>query len=505
MASNLWTRREFLRRLGCVASACTATGLARSVLAEQRPTSRPNVLFIISDDLCTALGGYRHPQCKTPNLDRLAARGVLFEKAYCQYPVCGPSRASIMCGQYPKALGTMSNGQGSAFRKRYPDLVTMPQLFRRHGYHAARVSKIYHMGIPGDILKGTPGVDDPASWDQTVNIKGPEQYAPGKKEDLSPKVQHQGVDFVRVEAEGDDLVHADGMAARHAIRLLGELRGKPFFLAVGMVRPHVPLAAPKAYFTPYPADAMKLAEVPAGDLADVPKAAQTQTNAVKYGMDAPQQRKTLSAYYACVSYMDAQVGKVLDELERLKLTEKTVIVFTSDHGYNLGQHTCWQKLSLWEDAVRSPLIISAPGARASAARGGRCAKVVELIDLHPTLADLCGLQPPAGLPGTSLRPLVEDPSGKAWKDKVAYTVTRGGGESLRAGRWRYSVWQDGKAGVELYDHDRDPGEFTNLATDPRHRQTVEELERQLVEARGRAEHLAQAAPKQPARGGPARR
>jgi arylsulfatase A-like enzyme len=394
-----------------------------------------------------------------------------------------------MTGQYPTAIGTIKNGNGSEFRSRLPGIVTMSQFLRKRGYYAARVSKIYHMGIPGDILAGTEGVDDPLSWDEAINILGPEQNAPGDKEDLSPLVTHQGVDFVKVEADGDDLVHADGMTAEHAVRLLGELKNKNFFLGVGLVRPHVPLVAPRAYFDPYDPNMMEIPFVPEGDLDDVPEAAQTQSNEVKYGMSEEQQRKTLGAYYASIAYMDAQVGKLLDELDRLNLTEKTIVVFTSDHGYNMGQHTCWQKLSLWEDSVRVPFIVSVPWLHRKAKDFRRTYKVTELIDLYPTIADLCGYDVPDNLPGQSLRPLLEDPQGKGWKEKPAYTITKSGGDSLRTNRYRYNEYNKGKDGVELYDHQSDPQEFTNLAVDPAYASLVAEMKQQMETARQRASEL----------------
>ncbi|NIA13134.1 MAG: sulfatase-like hydrolase/transferase [Nitrospiraceae bacterium] len=472
------SRRDFLRQVTQGVAALALLG-GVSVAQDKR---KANVLFIISDDLCTALSGYGHPQCKTPNLDRLAKRGVQFERAYTQNPVCGPARAAIMTGLYPASIGATGNRQ-SDFRSRYPDILTMPQVFRRDGYYTARVSKIYHMGIPGDILEGTAGLDDPLSWDEAVNIKGPEQYAEGEKEDLCPKVTHQGVDFVKVEAEGDDLVHADGMATEAALKMLRAHKDEPFFLAVGMVRPHVPLVAPKGYFAPYPPTQMKLADVPEGDLDDVPKAAQSQTNAVKYGMSEEQQRKTLGAYYASVTYMDAQVGKLLDEVDMLGLADDTIIVFTSDHGYNLGQHTCWQKNSLFEDAVRVPLIIAAPGL---GKKGAKSYRVVEHIGLYPTLAALCGLDVPDDLHGRSFAPLVIDPDDEAFAGQAAYTVARGRGESLRTERWRYNLWNDGRLGVELYDHEEDPAEFRNLAADSKYADVVAELDKRLKRHRDRA-------------------
>lgn len=479
-------RRKFLKALLAAAGGYLLTN--RNLNLSMGPKN-PNVLFIISDDLATALSGFGHPQCQTPNLDRLAKRGVIFERAYCQFPVCGPSRASIMTGQYPTAIGTTSNGPGSEFRSKYPKITTMSQFLRQQGYHAARVSKIYHMGVPGDILAGNDGVDDPLSWDEAFNVTGPEQNAPGDKEDLCPKVTHQGVDFVKIEADGDDLVHADGMATQKAIQLLRQLKNKKFFLGVGLVRPHVPLVAPRPYFVPYPPNDMQLAYVPEGDLDDVPEAAQSQTNAVKYGMSEDQQQKVLGAYYASVSYMDAQVGKLLDELERLNLREKTIVVFTSDHGYNLGQHTSWQKLSLWEDSVRVPFIISVPWLHRKSLDFRRTFKVTELIDLYPTIADLCGFDIPDNVPGQTMRPLLEDAEGKGWKEKNAYTISRFGGDSLRTKRWRYNEWNEGRDGVELYDHDNDPGEFTNLADNPAYQNVLTEIKQQMKKAREKAKQL----------------
>ncbi len=477
-------RRDFIKTSGLMGLGTLFSGTI--IPGGAKTKTPPNVVFIISDDLSTALSGYQHSQCHTPHLDRLAARGLLFERAYCQYPVCGPSRASLLCGQYPSSLGTANNAS-SDFRDRLPDLITLPQFFRQQGYTTARVSKIYHMGVPGDILRGTPGTDDPRSWDVSFNIRGPEHYAAGRREDLSPSLSHQGMDFVKVEATGGDLAHADGLTARKAIELLGQLES-PFFLAVGMVRPHVPLVAPASYFDPYPDQEMMLANVPDDDLQDVPSAAQSQTNEVKYGMSTEQQRKVLSAYYASISYMDAQVGKILKELKRRGLYENTIIVFTSDHGYNLGEHSCWQKLSLWEDTVRVPLIISYPFAHSR--HGQREKSIIELLDLYPTLSDLCGFDPPDGLAGRSFRSLIVDPARGGWEPKAAYTISRHGGESLRTDRWRLNLWNDGKEGIELYDHTVDPNEYNNLALNADYQKIVKDLTQRLRYRREQAEQTA---------------
>jgi arylsulfatase A-like enzyme len=477
------------------AAALSLSALASGQPAEAPPheAAPPNVLLIISDDLSTALSGYGHPQCQTPNLDRLAARGVTFTRAYCQYPVCGPSRASILTGHYPSAIGETSGVYKAApsdavppaggFREQFPDLVTMPQFFASHGYATARVSKMFHMGIPGEIITGSSRYEDPASWQTSINIKAPEHRAPGELEDLSPLVTHQGMDFITVKADGGLEVHADAWAARETIRLMGELP-QPFFIGVGMVRPHVPLVAPREYFDLYPWEDMILPSVAADDLDDVPQAAQTQTNSVKYGMSEEQQRKALAGYYASITFMDAQVGKLLHEVDRLGIADSTIIVFISDHGYNLGEHTSWQKLSLWEDTTRVPFLLAGPGVTV-----GSSGEIVELIDLFPTLADLAGLPVPSDLPGESLRPIAENPSIARSQNPIAYTITREGGESIRTDKWRYTVWNDGTEGVELYDHQNDPGEVINLAALEGHEEALAEVKNLLAQTRHRARPL----------------
>jgi choline-sulfatase len=440
-------------------------------------TTQPNVVFIIADDLTTALGTYGRP-VSTPNIDALAASGMRFDNAYCQYPVCGPSRASIMTGLYPAATGSLTN-ESSDFRNRFPDITTLPQLFRESGYATARVSKIYHMGIPPDILAGTSGIDDPLSWDTAINIKAPEANAAGPQEDLSPLVTGVGADFIKVESTDGPLAHADGMAAQKAIDWLRQRdTNKPFFLAVGMVRPHVPLVAPTSYFDLYPYADVDLPYVPTGDLNDVPTPAETQTNAVKYGMSVEQQKKTVAAYYASVSYMDAQVGRVLEELNAQGLTDNTIVVFTSDHGYNLGEHTTWQKLSLFEDTMRVPLIVSAPG---QTAVGSSSTGIVEMIDVYPTITDLAGLTAPNYLHGNSFADLLTDPTKASWQSESAYAVTFNGGESLRTRQWRYNLWANGEQ--ELYDQVNDSGEFTNLASDPAYANILAELNGRLNQKR----------------------
>ena len=465
-------RRSFLKSVSGLAISAALTG--NIFAAHTKKPAKPNVLFIISDDLCTALSGFGHEQCKTPNLDNLAAQSVRFDRAYCNWPVCGPSRASLMTGLYPPALKL--KGNSSKFRSTAPDIVTMSQLFKNNGYYSARVSKIYHMGIPGEIMAGTALHDDAASWNHVVNITAPEQYSKGQHEDLSPGVTHQGVDFQTVRLK-DDSKQPDKQAVDHALKILNTCKDKPFFMGVGLVRPHVPLVAPADLFEQYPPDQMKLPDVPENDLDDIPEIAKRNTNANKYKMSKAQQHKALQGYYASVSYMDKQVGRLLDGVKKMGLTDNTIIVFTSDHGYNLGQHTYWQKQSLFEDTLRVPLIISAPWLKT---KGQRTKQIVELIDIYPTLADLAGLKAPGYLHGKSLKPLLLNPETAKWHPKPAYTTTVWQGKSLTTQRWRLNTWSDGQKGIELYDQQNDPNEFTNLANKPEHKQTLEKLKKQLA-------------------------
>jgi arylsulfatase A-like enzyme len=440
----------------------------------------------MSDDLNTALSGFGHPQCKTPELDKLARRGMRFENMHCQYPVCGSSRASLMSGLYPYTNGTLGNA--GTLRGNMPDVVTMSQLFRKNGYRVGRVSKIYHMGIPPEILAGTATRDDPHSWDEVVNIKAPEQNAPGEKTNWSPK-NKSSQSFTGVVAEGDDLAHADGMAANHAIDFLKRHKDKPFFLACGFVRPHVPLVAPAKYFDRYDRDAMIAPVVPKDDLEDVPEIVRDyKRNSTSYGVTPELHKGLLEAYYASISYMDAQVGRVLDALEELGLSDNTIVVFTSDHGYLLGEHDKFQKQHLFEESTRVPFIVRVPWMNKH--RGKATKHITELIDLYPTLADLSGLKAPKNLQGESMVPLLKDPSSDDWKKDFAFTISRSGGESIRTHDWRFTQWGYGAKGMELYDRRKDPGEFTNLAGDPNYDKPLKILKAQLEAKRVEAGYSA---------------
>lgn len=366
-----------------------------------RADTRPNVLLIMADDLNTALSGYGHVDCHTPNLDRLAARGVQFDRAYCQFPLCGPSRASIMTGLYPYQNNVLLNF--THFRKTVPDAVTISQLFQQNGYYAARVSKIFHMGIPIDIRKGTAGDDDPASWEDAVNIKCTEN--PGPTYNWSPKKSGSQSFTATYGTEGDS-TYVDGMAADRAVEMIqNRPTDRPFFLGVGFVRPHVPLIAPQKYYDLYDRDALSIPYAPADDLDDLPPLIQQDQTAEEMGITTPEiHRGLLEAYYASVSYMDAQVGRVLDALDANGLRENTIIVFASDHGYHLGDHHKFQKRHLFEECTRVPFIISVPWLTDQ--HGKATAQFAELVDLYPTLAELANLTPPKSIQGMSLLPLL---------------------------------------------------------------------------------------------------
>jgi iduronate 2-sulfatase len=453
-----------------IAFAFLVVGLPSA--SAQTPTTKPeyNVLFIISDDLtATALSCYGNTLCKTPNIDRLAARGTRFTRAYCQGTYCGPSRASFMSGYYPHATGVL--GYISP-RKVIGDRATWSQHFKNAGYYTARVSKIFHMGVPGGIEKGTNGADDPASWTERFNSQGPEWKAPGVGETLEGNPDGKkpvvgGNTFVVVEADGDDLVHSDGKTAAKACELIKQHKDERFFLGVGFVRPHVPFVAPRPYYKPFlPYNTMTLPEKLDGDWDDIPKAGINYKTSLNMKMDVRRQKKAVGGYYASVAYMDAQVGKVLVTLQEAGLEEKTIVIFTSDHGYHLGEHDFWAKVSLHEESAAVPLIISVPGKKPAV-----CRSFTELLDLYPTLASLCGLEVPSRLQGKDVSPMLDDPS---YQVRDAAFCVNGRGFLLREDRWAYIQYgEKAEKGIELFDMKKDPTQYTNLARIPKHKPVVD--------------------------------
>jgi len=470
---------------------------------------KPNVLLIISDDLNTRIGPYMEIDDHTPNLDRLAAEGVRFNRSYCQYPICGPSRASLMSGLYPETNGVLRNNTNpGSYRVETPSLANHPSIagfFREQGYYTARVSKIFHMGVPGGIERGEAGGDDPDSWDYAYNVMGPETQTPGTLELLSPGNLHYGSNFSRmILNEGQELYQADYLAASQAIAILENRTGKlpanarnkqktkpdsPFFLAVGLVRPHVPFIAPRNCFEPYPEKEMQVPRAVVGK--EVPEDALKRSNDKIWKMDETQKKQTISAYMASVRFMDQQVGRLLDALDRLGVRDETIIVFISDHGYNLGEHDCWSKVSLWEGSVRIPMIISFSGQGNK--QGTTCESITELIDLYPTLTEMCGLsaRQPEILQGKSLAGYVMENEAIDSKS-LAYTVTNGGSAAtIRSSRWRYTRWGENidKRNEELYDHESDPEEHINLAYRPEKQIELSRIRKEFEAARNRARSI----------------
>jgi len=451
---------------------------------------RLNVLFIAVDDMNNDLACYGVPIVKSPNIDRLAARGVKFDRAYCQYPLCSPSRTSLMTGLRPDT--TRVYDLKTHFRKNIPDVVTIGQMFKAAGYFSGRVGKIYHYGNPGDI--GTSGLDDPATWDQFVNPAGRDKTALEK--DVINYTPKRGlgssVSFLSDKA-GKDEEHTDGKVATEAIKMLRAHKDKPFFIAAGFYKPHCPYISPSKYFEKYSINDVLLPRVADDFRASVPPLALASTKPWPLvGVSPEHAREAKLAYYAAISFVDAQIGRILDEVDRLGLWDNTVVVFWSDHGYQLGEHGLWFKQSLFEEAARVPMIIVTPNNGAVAGKVSR--RTVELVDLYPTLADLTGVTPPRGLEGFSLKPLLTDPDA-SW-DHPAYTqVQRAGGKmgrSVRTERWRYTEWgPEGRAGAQLYDHDTDPHELTNLAADPAHAPNVAEMKKLLRDVSAKPQAKAQ--------------
>lgn len=419
--------------------------------------SRPNVVFVMADDLNCDLGCYGHSLVKSPNIDRLAAHGVRFERCYCQYPVCNPSRVSLLSGRRPETTRVVD--LVTPTRSTLGDAVMLPEHFRRHGYTTVKLGKIFHTGV---------GFEDPRSWDyeltETKEAKNP------------PPDQIAAERWGRViMLDTADEATWDGKLAAEASQQLTQLvkMPQPFFLAVGFRRPHIPYIAPRRFFDLYPESSIpSLGESP-DHVRALPPLALPYVCSGEEKLDAPHRAGVTAAYYAAVSFLDAQLATILATLDELRLWDNTIVVFTSDHGYHLGEHGgLWHKMTLFEEACHVPLLVFTPhGKRGASARG-----TVELLDLYPTLIDLCHLPAPQGLEGESFAPLLADPD-KAWSRAAQTVVSRVEGRSahdaldpdrlgrsVRTDRWRYTVWPDGRR--ELYDHERDPREQTNLADSP---------------------------------------
>lgn len=459
---------------------CAVLVLVAFASSRGENAQRYNVLFIISDDLTlTALSCYGNTVCKTPNIDRLAETGTQFTRAYCQGTYCGPSRASVMSGYYPHATGSLGYKNP---RPQIGDRAMWSEHFKNNGYYAARVSKIFHMGVPIGIEEGGHGADDAASWTERFNSPGPEWKAPGTGETLEgnpdgTKPVMGGNTFVVVEADGDDSVHSDGKTAAKAVELIETQREEPFFIGVGFVRPHVPFVAPREYYEDYlPYDSMVLPPKLEGDWDDIPTPGINYKTSENMKMDIRRQKKAVGGYYASVAFLDRQVGKVLDALERSGQEDNTIVIFTSDHGYHLGEHDFWAKVSLLDESSGVPLIIRVPGKEPAV-----CHSLTELLDLYPTLSSLCGLPTQDRLQGKDISPMFDDPEYTV-RDTVFSVAPMRKGFLLRTDDWAYIQYnEDASGGIELFDINKDPGQYTNLALNPEYASTVDRFKAQLAE------------------------
>lgn len=439
--------------------------------------SQKNVLFIICDDLNCDLESYGHPLVKTPNLTRLASRGMQFNQAHCQYSLCGPSRASIMTGLYPHQ--NLVLGNSIYIRERLPKVITMSEIFKNSGYHALRIGKIYHYNVPKHI--GTGGHDDPYSWNETLNPRGRDVIDEEKVITLKPG--RYGATLSWLAAEGTDEEQTDGIAATWASKRLTEFAQKqqPFFLAVGLYRPHTPYVAPKKYFDMYPKDKIKIPKVPEGYLETIPAVVKKSLLRFKEQNNLSEDvaKDVLQSYYASISFADAQIGRILDTLDKTGLSKNTVVVFTSDHGYHMGEHGYYQKLTLFENSTHVPLIISDPDMSKTA--GQKSDSLVELVDLYPTLVDLCKKEAPFHISGKSLRPILENPNNEIRKSALNQISIRGlVGDTVKTTKYRYTSWgENGKDGEELYDHQNDSAELNNLIDSPEYAQILKDMKKEL--------------------------
>ncbi len=453
------SRRNFLSTSLRVGTAAFTTGLFPDLRTSAKCNF--NVLFFIVDDFYPLLGCYGYPEIHTPNIDRLAQRGTLFKRAYCQYPLCNPSRTSILTGLRPETSGVTSNSV--AFRERLPNVVTLPQHFKSHGYHTRSVGKVTHTlkMQDDDFSWSMPSLRWPISLDKTT----------------IPSWQALNV-------EDDEL--RDGKAALNTVKILKEIQDTPFFLAVGLRKPHLPLHVPKKYYDLY--DNVEI---------DLPSTNRFPINApftvggylpsdLKIYQDIPdtdtlsevKMLELIRGYKASTSFMDAQVGRVLNQLDSLKLTEKTVIVFCSDHGFHVGVHGTFRKNTLFEVGLQSGLIISVPG---QSNPGSTTDALVELVDIYPTLCDACHLPIRSELEGLSMMPVIEQPAISWKKASFSQKIWAGiGGYTIREKRYRYTEWgKNGENGIELYDYDEDPSETINKAMLSEYKEHVTDLSEQL--------------------------
>ncbi len=445
---------------------------------KSKKNEKLNVLFLIADDLNCDLGSYNHPKVISPNIDKLAASGVLFENAHNQYPLCGPSRASFMTGMYPDQTQITRNNV--LLRTSIPDVITLGQRFRQQGYKSVRIGKIYHYDNPSSI--GSSSADDIYTWDYTINPYGRDKDEEYKIKTL--KERQYGGTLSWLAADGLDEEQTDGIGASEAIEQIEKFSksGENFFLAVGMYRPHVPFVAPKKYFDMYNRDDIHIPYTGLSNeyLNSIPKPAAESirvksNNQIQLNLRSNEKlaQEIKEAYFATTTFVDAQIGRILKKLKKTGLDKNTIVIFTSDHGYHLGEHGYWQKQTLFDNSTRVPLIFSGPGI----GNNLRSNSPVELIDIYPTIMDLTNIEQPDHVVGKSLVPIFKNQNFKTRNNAL---TKWGKGYSIKSEIFRLTMWgEDGELGFELYNHNNDPRELINLSNDPNYYRVLDSLKKEL--------------------------
>lgn len=493
----MMNRRDFLTYLGAGTAAFTLAGCATTSRKPPSPLlsgkTRPNVLFIAVDDLRPELGCYGNTIIKSPNIDRIASNGIVFNHAYCQQAVCSPSRSSLLTGTRPDTTKVWD--LNTHFRKALPDVVTLPQLFKNEGYFVQGMGKIYHGGFNDEASWSVPWTKPDASQYGDAFVPDPDSPPPAPQKGRGKKrKQGRGPAFLATDGPENEL--HDGALADMAVAAIQDIKTKnqPFFLAVGFIKPHLPFVSPKKYWDLYDPEKIPLAHNPflpqgAPSYALADKNELWSYDGVPDSSHIPDDfaRQLKHGYYAAASFMDAQVGRVLDELDRAGLAENTIIVLWGDHGWKLGEHDRWCKHSNVENDTNAPLLISVPGMKHA---GEHADAMVEFVDIYPTLADLAGLPLPSHLEGKSLTPILSDPARSVKKAAFSqYPRPFEGknlmGYSMRTPRYRFTRWvaRDDHSkvyAVELYDHQTDPMENVNIADDPANKRLVKKLTRQWL-------------------------
>ncbi len=443
------------------AVAGTFVAQETSAAKNNRPQTDKNVLFIVVDDLTTTLGCYGHPTVKTPNIDRLAQMGVRYNHAYCNYAVSGPSRSSFLTGLKPETTTILDNRK--TLQSVLGERITLPYLFKQNGFHTMSLGKVFH---------GDKEHNDPKAWDEIYGYSPSPIGKTGEKRNMT----NGALKWCEwMAAEGDDEDQPDGQIARKAVEFISAKKEKPFFLAVGFHKPHDPFFAPKKYFDMYPLEVCNPPVLPEGWKPPYKHTLPSET-AVFDRFTDQDKREFLRSYYACTSFLDAQVGKLLKALEETNQLENTLIVFFGDHGYHLGEHNWWNKVTIFEKGTRAPFIMAG---QSVGKKGVESDAMFEYIDIYPTLAELLKLKnTPVYLEGKSFAQVVKDPS-KPFRSSVQAVVSRGEmlGRMVKNKKWRYIEWDKGQKGIELYDQVNDPMEYNNLANLPEYANSIQEMKR----------------------------